>query len=69
MDGPTFSERSEREVKPTDVHEVDHRNSTLGARQLRAAACSGSHRLERRDIKAENDVHFFCHIEATVPTI
>ena len=28
---------SEREALPTDVHEVDHRKSSLGARQLRAA--------------------------------
>ena len=28
---------SEREAEPTDVHGVDNRNSTLGARQLRAA--------------------------------
>ena len=28
---------SEREATPTEVHEVDHRNRTLGARQLRAA--------------------------------
>jgi hypothetical protein len=28
---------SERKAKPTDVHIVDHRQRTLGARQLRAA--------------------------------
>ena len=28
---------SERESGPTNVHEVDNRNGSLGARQLRAA--------------------------------
>ena len=26
-------------------------------------------RFQRRDIKAEIDIHLFCHIEATVPTL
>jgi hypothetical protein len=58
---------SEREAKPTDVHEVDNRNRTLGASPKWAR--SGSRRLERRDIKAEIDVHLFYLIEASVPTI
>ena len=36
LDGPTFSERSEREAKPTDVHGVDNKRSALVARQLSA---------------------------------
>ena len=36
FDAPTFIERSEREAGPTDVHEVDNKRSSLGARQLRA---------------------------------
>ena len=67
MDGPTFSERSEREAAPTDVHGVDHRKSPLGASPKWAR--SGSRRLERRDIKVEVDDHLFCHNEDTVPTI
>jgi hypothetical protein len=58
---------SEREAKPTDVHEVDNRNRTLGASPKWAR--SGSRRLERRDIKAEIDVHLFYHNEGIVPTI
>ena len=58
---------SEREALPTDVHGVDHGKSSLGASPKWAR--SGSRRLERRDIKAEIDVHLFCQIEATAPTI
>ena len=58
---------SEREATPTDVHGVDHRQSSLGASPKWAR--SGSRRLERRDIKAEIDDHLFCSIEDTVPTI
>ena len=67
MDGPTFSERSERKAEPTDVHGVDNRQRTLGASPKRAR--SGSRRLERRDIKAEIDVHLFCYNEDTVPSL
>ena len=56
---------SEREAKPTDVHEVDNRNSPLGASPKWARS---DHR-ERRDIKAEIDVHLFCHNEEPVPII
>ena len=35
MSRPLASD-SEREAEPTDVHGVDHENSPLGARQLRA---------------------------------
>ena len=58
---------SEREALPTDVHEVDNRKSSLGASPKRAR--SGSRRLERRDIKAEIDVHLFYPNEVTVPII
>jgi hypothetical protein len=47
----------------SDVHEVDNRNSSLGASPKWAR--SESRRLERRDIKAEIDDHLFSYIEAT----
>ena len=50
-----------------DVHGVDHRPRTLGARPKWAR--SGNRRLERRDIKAEIDAHLFYSFEDTVPII
>ena len=58
---------SEREAKPTEVHEVDHKRSTLGQGSCVRLTRSEHRRWERRDIKAEIEDHLFCLIEEPVP--
>ena len=65
---PLSSEARGRQGRPTST-KWTIKEALQGQGSCVQMTRSGHRRWERRDIKAEIDVHLFCHIEGSVPII